>query len=94
MTSRKLLLSLVVLVIGVAPMLAQKGNGLPSGMKKAYNLEVIAYSGDNCPSGDFTESNTHRIAVKADVNDNPNGVLLSALVRQNDIMLAEGPDFR
>lgn len=75
-------------------MLAQKGNGLPSGMKKAYNLEVIAYSGDNCPSGDFTESNTHRIAVKADVNDNPNGVLLSALVRQNDIMLAEGPDFR
>lgn len=27
-----------------------------------YNLEIIAYAPNNCPAGDFTGSNTHRIA--------------------------------
>lgn len=67
-----------------------KGNGLPKGHKLEFNLEVIAYDGANCPAGEFTNSNTHRIAVRADVNDNPNGNQASTLVRQNDIMLTAG----
>ena len=74
-----------------------KGNGLPQS-KLLFNLEVIAYDGDNCPSGDMIGTNTHRIAVKADVNDtqfgqsnnNPGGTLANAIVRQNDIMLTSG----
>src|SRR5262245_56359035 len=74
-----------------------KGNGLPQS-KLLFNLEVIAYNGDNCPSGDLIGTNTHRIAVKADVNDttfgdptnHPGGTLKSALIRQNDIMLTSG----
>jgi hypothetical protein len=74
-----------------------KGNGLPQS-KLLYNLEVIAYDGNNCPTGDMIETNTHRIAVKADVNDttfgspdnHPGGTLKSALIRQNDIMLTAG----
>src|SRR5437867_7458169 len=63
-----------------------KGNGLPQS-KLLFNLEVIAYKGDNCPSGDMVGTNTHRIAVRADVNDNPT---LAQYVRQNDILLAPG----
>jgi hypothetical protein len=78
----------------VLPARAQtKGNGLPAGQKLLYNLEVIAYSANNCPSGDFTGSNTHRIAVKADVSDlsTTKGATASTLIRQNDILLAAGP---
>jgi len=63
----------------------------PTPGKNLFQLEIIAYSGTNCPQGDFTGSNRHQIAVKADVNDNPNGQLVTNLVRQNDIMLAPGP---
>jgi hypothetical protein len=60
------------------------------GQKLLYNLEVIAYDSNNCPSGD---PNGHRIAVKADVNDldKVKGADPSTLIRQNDIMLTEGP---
>ena len=70
-----------------------KGNGLPGGQKLLFNLEVIAYDPNNCPQGDFTGSNTHRIAVKADVNDlsTVSGGSASTLVRVNDIMLAPAP---
>src|SRR3989442_13700925 len=90
-----------VLVFGLAaatflPQLAlaqTQGNGLPGGQKLLFNLEVIAYDPNNCPQGDFTGSNTHRIAVKADVNDLStfNGGSASTLVRVNDIMLAPAP---
>ena len=65
----------------------------PTPGKNLYQLEIIAYAGTNCPQGDFTGTNRHQIAVKADVNDNPNGQLVNTLVRQNDIMLAPG-DFQ
>ena len=48
-----------------APVFAAKGNGLPDGsMKGSFHLQVIAF--DNCPAGDFTDSNRHMIAVEAD----------------------------
>jgi len=69
---------------------AGNGNGLPPGPR--YNLQVIAY--DNCPAGDFTGSNRHQIAVKAnyqvisgDLASNQNGALKSDLLKQNTILL-------
>jgi hypothetical protein len=94
---KKFLAVLSVACFLVLPARAQtKGNGLPAGQKLLYNLEVIAYNPNNCPSGDFTGSNTHRIAVKADVGDlgTTKGATALTLVRQNDILLAEGPTFQ
>ncbi len=93
---KKLLTVLLVVVAPLLPLAAQaqlKGNGLPAGQKLLYNLEVIAYDPNHCPSGDFTGSNTHRIAVKANINDlsSVKGADPSTLIRQNDIMLTEGP---
>jgi hypothetical protein len=65
-----------------------KGNGLPKGQKLLFNLEVIAYDAANCPTGN---RQGHSIAVRADWQDNPEGVLANALVRMNDIMLSPGP---
>ena len=70
---------------------AGKGNNLPPGPR--YNLQVIAF--DNCPAGDFTGSNRHQIAVKAnyqvmtgDLGSNQGGALKSDLLRQNTILLS------
>src|SRR5262245_17878166 len=70
---------------------AGNGNGIPSGPR--YNLQVIAY--DNCPAGDFTDSNRHQIAVKAnyqvmsgDLASNQNGAQKSDLLKQNTILLS------
>jgi hypothetical protein len=90
----KLFFSFAMVVLLALPVLAQTtGNGLPDGQKLLFNLEIIAYDANNCPQGNFTGSNTHRIAVKADVNDlnSVNGGSASTLVRQNDILLTEGP---
>src|SRR5262245_54394539 len=84
----------VVVALLAQPALAQtKGNGLPLGQKLLYNLEVIAYDGDHCPAGDFDNSNTHRIAVRANFSDldKVNGADPNTLVRQNDILLAPAP---
>ena len=92
--SVRLVLGLVAGALLAQPALAQtKGNGLPSGQKLLYNLEVIAYDGNHCPAGDFTGSNTHRIAVKANFSDlaTVKGADPSTLIRQNDIMLAPAP---
>lgn len=89
----KTLVTLGAVLVAV-PAFAQNGNGLPSGQKLLYNLEVIAYDGANCPAGDMIDTGTHRIAVKADVSDNPNGQLANTLIRQNDIMLAAGDSFQ
>jgi hypothetical protein len=98
---RTLFLVMALFALWTATAFAQndglKGNGLPQS-KLLYNLEVIAYNGNNCPSGDMIETNTHRIAVKADVNDttfgspdnHPGGTLKSDLIRQNDILLTAG----
>lgn len=90
---KKFLTMLLLTTVLLMPFAAQaqtKGNGLPMGQKLLYNLEVIAYDPNNCPSGD---PNGHRIAVKADVNDldKVKGADPSTLIRQNDIMLTEGP---
>jgi hypothetical protein len=86
----KMCLGVLVLVLAYATTVSAqtKGNGLPKGQKLLYNLEVIAYDGDHCPAGD---PGGHRIAVKADVSDNPAGANPDKLVRQNDIMLGPGP---
>jgi hypothetical protein len=89
-----LILVCVAGALAARPAFAQtKGNGLPAGQKLLYNLEVIAYDGNNCPAGDFTGSNTHRIAVKANFSDltSVKGSDPSTLIRQNDILLAAAP---
>jgi hypothetical protein len=90
---KKFLTMLLLMTVLLMPFAAQaqtKGNGLPMGQKLLFNLEVIAYDPNNCPSGD---PSGHRIAVKADVNDlaKVKGADPSTLIRQNDIMLTEGP---
>ena len=63
----------LALMIGFGVSLAQtKGNGLPKGQKLMYNLEAIAYDADTCPTGD---RQGHSIAVQADWQDNPRGML-------------------
>ena len=62
----------------------------PTPGKNLFQLEIIAYNGNNCPQGDFIGTSRRQIAVKADVSDNPNGKLVTDLVRQNDIRLAPG----
>jgi len=73
-------------------------NNLPSGPR--YVLNVIAF--DNCPAGDFTDSNRHMIAVKAnftadgsgDLTSTQAGKLASEMIRTNTIALVPGDDFR
>ena len=93
-TYRTLFSGVAVIALWTGTALAQndgiKGNGLPQS-KLLFNLEVIAYNGNNCPNGDMIGTNTHRIAVKADVTDDPNGKTLGVdYYRQNDILLAPG----
>ena len=79
--------------------LAGNGNNLPSGPR--YMLNVIAF--DNCPAGDFTDSNRHMIAVKANygtidpengTTSNQAGTLARDIVRTNTIALTQGADFQ
>src|SRR5262245_9248898 len=86
------LIAICALLIGAASSTAWagNGNGLPPGPR--YNLQVIAF--DNCPAGDFTGSNRHQIAVKAnyqvisgDLASNQNGTNKSELLKQNTIEL-------
>ncbi len=79
---------------------AGQGNNLPSGPR--YMLNVIAF--DNCPAGDFTGSNRHMIAVKAnfDPYSDPTkpltgtqaGKLVSDMIKTNTISLTPGADFQ
>ncbi len=77
-----------------SPVLAQNGVG-PGG----FSLEVIAF--ENCPGGDFTDSNRRMIAVQAnyqfvdgDLASNQHHKLVNELVRNNTIKLTPGPDFQ
>src|SRR5262245_56983426 len=79
--------------------MAGQGNNLPSGPR--YMLNVIAF--DNCPAGDFTDSNRHMIAVQANFDPYSDplkpltgtqaGKLVSQFVRTNTISLIPGNDF-
>ena len=67
---------------------ASNGNGLLPGPR--YMLNIIAY--DNCPNGDFTNSNRHMIAVQANYSLDQNGKPAATLVRTNTIKLTAGPE--
>ncbi len=79
---------------------AGNGNNLPPGSR--YMLNVIAF--DNCPAGDFTDSNRHMIAVKAnfDPYSDPSkpltgtqaGKLVGDVIKTNTIALTPGTDFQ
>lgn len=56
-----------------------------------YGLEIIAF--DNCPAGDFKNSNRRMIAVQADFADDPAGKQVDTFTRVNDIKLAAGSEF-
>jgi hypothetical protein len=83
----------LTLIYGVA--LAGNGNQLPSGPR--YMLNVIAF--DNCPAGDFTDSNRHMIAVKTNYTPDGSGDLDSTqagtwykdIIRTNTISLTPTP---
>ena len=80
----------VILVCFIAvPAFAGEGNGIPSG--KNFLLNVIAF--ENCPDGDFTDSNRHMIAVKAGYAYDPSGLDKSVTVKTNTIGLLPGVDF-
>lgn len=90
---RRVLILTVIAVFAIGFAVAGNGNNLPPGPR--YMLNVIAY--DNCPAGDFIGSNRHMIAVKASFSD---GLVSGKQVkpvpfsRENDILLAEGDDFK
>lgn len=91
---------LLSVTLNCAIAVAGQGNNLPSGPR--YMLNVIAF--DNCPAGDFIDSNRHMIAVKAnfDPYSDPSkpltgtqaGKLTSDLIKTNTIALKEGSDFQ
>ena len=84
----------VSLIYSIA--LAGQGNNLPPGPR--YMLNVIAF--DNCPSGDFTDSNRHMIAVQADfgtidpearTTSTQAGTSYKDMIRENTISLTMTP---
>ncbi|MFZ2198024.1 MAG: hypothetical protein WAV13_09850 [Thermodesulfovibrionales bacterium] len=84
-------IALVVMLVCflAVPAFAGTGNGIPSGQH--FLLNVIGF--DNCPGGDFTDSNRHMIAVKASYAYDPSGVVKSDTVKTNTIGLLPGADF-
>ncbi|MCC4263927.1 hypothetical protein LL240_05590 [Oceanimonas baumannii] len=93
MFTRKTWATLLVAGTIASPLaLAGNGNGLPPGER--FVLNVIAF--DQCPAGDFTDSNRHMIAVQADFGDidfdtemtsNQHHKLKNEIVRNNTIEL-------
>jgi hypothetical protein len=88
-------LSFITFSTGTA--IAELGNGLPHGSKNGkFQVQVIAF--ENCPAGDFTDSERRMIAVEANysldgnLNSNQGGELASELVKNNTIELAPSMD--
>lgn len=90
-----------LLAAGAAgPVRAGNGNGLPPGER--FVLNVIAFDADQCPAGDFTDSNRHMIAVQADFTPDGSGDLAGNqggqskidIVRNNTIKITEGEEIR
>jgi len=74
-----------------------KGNGLPPGQR--YMLNIIGY--ENCPAGDFTDSNRHMIAVQAGFGENDfysqaisnqAGSFKRSMIKENTIALTQTPE--
>jgi hypothetical protein len=70
------------------------GNGVGPG---GFSLEIIAF--ENCPGGDFTDSNRRMIAVEAnyqviegDMKSNQHHTLVKDLIRNNTISLVPAPE--
>jgi hypothetical protein len=95
-------LSLLVLVLSLTLIysisLAGNGNLLPPGPR--YMLNVIAFDKDNCPAGDFTDSNRHMIAVQADfgtidpeagTTTTQAGTVYKEMIKTNTISLTPTP---
>lgn len=88
--SRSLALAAAVIItaISMGDVHAQNrnnGNGAKVG-KNGYILNIIAF--EQCPSGDFLNSNRRQIAVKA----NESGDAANKLVKTNKILLKKGED--
>ena len=73
---------------------ALAGNGVGPG---GFSLEIIAF--ENCPGGDFTDSNRRMIAVEAnyqaidgDMYSNQHQKLVKELIRNNTISLVPAPE--
>src|SRR5262245_60114745 len=92
MTFQRSILPVLPLVFLItSPGFAGQGNDLPSGPH--YMLNIIAY--DNCPAGDFLNSNRHMIAVQASFSDGLQGgsnAKPDPFLRNNDILLSPSPD--
>lgn len=94
MNFRLALICGLLTAVFVLPAAAQSGVG-PGG----FTLEIIAF--ENCPAGDFTDSNRRMIAVQAnyqyvqdDLGSNQHQKLVSELVKNNTITLTPGPEFK
>jgi hypothetical protein len=78
---------------GLLSLPAMAGNGIPNGaMAGSFHLQVIAF--DQCPSGEFTDSSRHMIAVQADysyadggLESTQHGNDKSTLLKDNTISL-------
>jgi len=86
----------LMIILGYGLAFAGNGNNLPPGPR--YMLNVIAF--DNCPAGDFTDSNRHMIAVQSDfgtidpvagTTSNQAGKLYKDFVSTNTISLTPTP---
>jgi hypothetical protein len=90
----------LTLLLSADRAIAGNGNGLPPGPR--FMLNVIAYDADHCPSGDFTGSNRHMIAVQADFTPDGSGDLTTTqagkdknlIIRNNTIKLTKGSDIQ
>jgi len=81
---KRILLFALILSLTTMSALAGNGNGLPPGPR--FMLNVIAF--DQCPSGEFTDSNRHMIAVQANYSLDQNGSQKNLMVKTNTIALS------
>ncbi|MDH3646797.1 MAG: hypothetical protein OER80_08495 [Gammaproteobacteria bacterium] len=89
--SRRLTISIAFFpLLTLLAFASHAGNGLPKGpMKGSVNLQIIAF--ENCPAGEFTDSNRHMIAVKANfAPDVKTGTPKGDFLKTNTIALAQG----
>lgn len=74
-------------VLAVSAAVAQSGNNGASVGSGGYLLNVIAF--EQCPAGEFVDSNRHQIAVQSNFSGNGQ----DKTVRTNKIFLQSGTDF-
>jgi hypothetical protein len=74
------------MLCGPANAAGDNGNSGAKVGQGGFLLNVIAF--DNCPSGEFTDSNRRMIAVEADYSMSQGGNLAGSIVKTNTIELA------